>query len=426
MKTLKHIAVSGLALSMLLSPTPTKATSFVTTLAEGLITKGWRRTTSVTGVSRPLFHQSKRGYTKRSSLPEEHLKPGQTYGFGTYDSLFKHILSDEEITSPFLRAFLPDMNILSAKRLDDHMNPLLELQNLREFVNKAETNQTALDLVKSSDVHVSFQGKEAEKVQRHDKGTLFLHKILDHFEDIKTAFPLPKYKGSMDFVCEMGQRDFAIVEMQVVPQDYWDNRGLAYAAYVFGNQLKKGDHWRNLKKVIAVNILGDREGNKPHWKTPEFVRHYKFQDQTRVSRFIDGIELIQYSIANAPQDMGNQAQKDWVTYFKRGHWMTKEEVQATIKTPEVLKAFELSELNKLPWEVRKAYEEEDLEYDRYSIHTEEIAQEREEKGKIEGKKEREKEIALEMLKKDMDITLISELTGLTEDEIRTLDSENKN
>lgn len=421
MKILKHIAISGLALSVLLNPTQTKATSLLSSLTEGLLTKGLRRTTSILKGPGPLFYQDKSFYSTKttSDLTSRQVSTsGQVYGFGTYDALFKYVLSNEEIAPPFLRAFLPGMNIVSAKRLDDHMNPLQELQNLREFVNKTETNQTALDLVRASNVHVVFQGNETEKARKHDRGTLFLHKVLDHFGDIKNAFPLPRYKGTMDFVCESDKREFAIVEMQVVPQDYWDYRGLAYAAYVFGNQLKKGDHWRDLKKVVAINILGNKDGNKPHWKTPEFVRHYKFQDQTRASRFIDGIELIQYSLANAPQSIEDQAQKDWITYFKRGHVMTKEEVQATIKTPEVLKAFELSELNKLPWRIRAEYDEEDREYDRYSLHTKELVQ--------DGKKEQKEEIALGMLKKDMDVTMISELTGLTEEEIKSLESEKKN
>ena len=71
------------------------------------------------------------------------------------------------------------------------------------------------------------------------------------------------------------------------------------------------------------------------------MRHYKVQEQLhQPAQFIDGIELVQYSIMNSPEALPSQDAQDWVTFFKRGHLMTEEEVESTIKTPEVLQAFE--------------------------------------------------------------------------------------
>ena len=59
----------------------------------------------------------------------------------------------------------------------------------------------------------------------------------------------------MDFVCLLDTGDYAMVEMQVIPQNYWDRRALAYVAAFYGNQLRKGGKWEHhIKKVIGVNI----------------------------------------------------------------------------------------------------------------------------------------------------------------------------
>lgn len=53
-----------------------------------------------------------------------------------------------------------------------------------------------------------------------------------------------------------------------------------------------------------------------------------------------------------------QARRDWLIFFSRAHLMTEQEVQETIKTPAVLKAFEMIKLSNLPPDVREAYEKE--------------------------------------------------------------------
>ena len=123
--------------------------------------------------------------------------------------------------------------------------------------------------------------------------------------------------------CELDSGDYALVEMQVVPQNYWDRRALAYAANIYGSQLRKGGKWKDLKKVIYVNILGGGREGKRHWvKDRDFMRHYKFQDQfcQGKKRFIDGIKLIQYSIMNDPTiPLDSQEKKDWLTFFRDAH-----------------------------------------------------------------------------------------------------------
>ena len=54
------------------------------------------------------------------------------YGIGTFDALFKYVLINDTIRVSFLNAFLPDVNVKSSTRLDEHMNPIQQLQLVRD------------------------------------------------------------------------------------------------------------------------------------------------------------------------------------------------------------------------------------------------------------------------------------------------------
>jgi predicted transposase/invertase (TIGR01784 family) len=237
-------------------------------------------------------------------------------------------------------------------------------------------------------------------------------------------------------VCQLSTGDYAMVEMQVIPQDHWDRRALAYAAAFYGNQLFKGDEWKHIRRVVGVNILGGGKDNLVHWKdTPgQFIRHYKIQEQLHLpARYIDGIELIQYSIMNARGiSLEEKEMQDWITFFSKAHYMSEEDVHEQITTPAVLRAFELSKIQKLPREVLVSYEEQDRDYDRYSEHTHGlITQSRDEghaaghaAGRVEGIEEgrilEKITLAREMIAHRLEVNLIMEIAKLTREEIEAL------
>jgi predicted transposase/invertase (TIGR01784 family) len=355
----------------------------------------------------------------------------QVYGITTYDAIFKYVLSEDSIRPSFFHAFLPGLDIVSSVRLDDHMNPVQSFQLLRQFIHKKTTRQTMKTL------RPGFAVVD-EQQKKLNKATAFLQEISDRFEEIQMAFPKPKFDGTMDFVCALSNGEYALIEMQVIPQDYFDRRALAYVASFYGNQLNKTESWKDLKKVIGINILGGGKDQMQRWpeSEDEYVRHYKFQDQLNgQNRIIDGIELIQYSIMNSPKEALTEEQEDWLTFFKRGHTMTEEEV-SKIKTESVRIAFKRAVVNDLPRIVRKQYEEEDTQYERYSEFTDKQVEEGIRKGREEGRAEgREEGIligeergehkkAIEMAKKmkkaGFSATEISEFTGLSRQEINEI------
>jgi len=348
----------------------------------------------------------------------------QVYGVATYDALFKHVLSNTAVRPSFFNAFIPDLKIMSSERLDDHMNPIHSLQKLREFLHSKETTKTAQRLHSISDLSVMTPSiLAAGKVELDDSGTAFIKEILGRFSEIQTAFPKEKYSGTMDFVCKLENKEYALVEMQAVPQNYWDRRALAYVAAFYGNQLSKGSEWKDIRRVIGINVLGGGRDNLQHWvDTPtEYIRHYKMQlqekedskDSKAPKRYIDGMELIQYSIMNAPKTIFNdREQQDWITFFRDAQYMTETDVEKQISSPAVLEAFKLSRLKELPPIVRARYEAEDKDYERYSDHTNDMVKKGEKAAKIE--------IASEMLADSEPIAKIIKYTRLSKAEIKAI------
>lgn len=338
----------------------------------------------------------------------------QVYTIPTYDAAFKRVLSSDSVRSSFLHAFIPNVVIQSSERLDDHMNPVPKLQLLRQFLHDKGTSDVAKRLSKNGSHAVVVSGAKKLSLKEDRRATAFLNEIVGRFDEIQSSFPPLRFDGSMDFVCRLDSGDYALVEMQVIPENNWDRRALGYVAAFYGNQLNTGGQWKHIRKVIGVNILGGGRGDKVPWRDApdQCMRHCKFEDQLNgKGRFIDGIELIQYSVMNAPM-VDDQEKNDWMTFFQRAHHMTEEDVAARIKTPAVLEAFELAQISKLPAEVRASYEAEDEKYDRYSMHTAEIRQAAEIKGKME--------VALKMIKRGHPLHEIAEDTGLSSEDIKSI------
>ena len=147
------------------------------------------------------------------------MKKGQVFGIVTYDALFKWVLSADSIRPSFFHAFIPNIVVQSSERLDDHMNPLQELQLLRHMINDGEITNLVASLKEGKpklEVHIADS--------YHEKATEFLKSILHHFDDIQYSFPRPRFDGTMDFVCKLDTGEYALIEMQIVPQNHWDQR----------------------------------------------------------------------------------------------------------------------------------------------------------------------------------------------------------
>ena len=288
----------------------------------------------------------------------------QIYGIPTINSLFQYVLSESSIRLSFFNAFLPNMGITSSEPLDNH-----------GWLNKQSTKKCIKNLREED---LTIEVHTGHKTVHYNKSTTKLFTdFIQHFEELARAFSLPQYDGSMDFVCVLNNGELALVEMQVLPQDFWDRRALALAALVFGWQLKRGDDWRQLKRVVGLNILGGGSDDRGHWldASHQYTCYYKFTEQIHQEdppRFLDGIELIQYSLKNAPAELDSQEKQDWLLFCKQAHIMTEEDVKKQIKTPAVLQAFDLAKIQNMPTNIRDNYKADELKYGKFSIHIQDV------------------------------------------------------
>ena len=363
--------------------------------------------------TRALTKLSARFFASKPSAPSadvEKFGGRQTFGIPTTDALFKHVLNHEDNRNSFIHALVPNMKFLHSTRLDDHLNPLTEYQNLRKFFHKPDTAKVFRKLREEPDsfvvckpsrsnlkhainVETAIDSLNAKLAQ--DPRTKKCHlEFANHFDDFKAAFPKMKYNSQMDFVCPTDQGEYALVDMQVLAEDKWDLRALAYIAAFYGNQLRKGGTWCDIRKVIGLNILGGGNGGEVHWKnTPgQFERYYKFQEQYHkktCESYLEGIDLFQFSLTNAPDNLDSfrRDKQDWIRYFKYASQMTEKDVESQIQTPAVLNAFKMANLSRLPREVKSAYDTENALYARVSEHTARRVAEGEAKGEAKGRAE---------------------------------------
>ena len=162
-------------------------------------------------------------------------------------------------------------------------------------------------------------------------------------------------------------------------------------------------------------FLLQKAAAQAHWTdtTGQYVPDYNFQEQLDKDtqglsqRYIIGMELVQCSIMNAPDDALRVSEKqDWIT------------------TPGVLQAFESARLGNLPGEVRERFVAEDLEFDRYSDHTNELVREAVGEAVREAVRESERKIASEiarkMLVRGRPLEEIVEDSGLTKEEVEVI------
>jgi predicted transposase/invertase (TIGR01784 family) len=208
-------------------------------------------------------------------------------------------------------------------------------------------------------------------------------------------------------------------EIQIRHEEYFSERSLHYVCTRFCanysrtgamKQLSDGSYLRysSLKPVYALNILG-----YPHFPgDDDALRVFTLYDRERHKSFdIEYLTIAYFELKKSRIETANQ--RHWQKYFLTG--------EAPDDAPEYIK--------KAAWVIEKAnltQEERDM-YDQVEkwqeIHKNEIYSAHLEgklEGKLEGEKTKSIAIALNALQMGMTIADISQLTGLTEDEIRKL------
>lgn len=226
-------------------------------------------------------------------------------------------------------------------------------------------------------------------------------------------------KFILDIKAELDDGTITDIEMQTADERNIEERSTAYTGRMVSEQLQAGEEYTKLNKVIFIGIL-DFE----HYKRNSYyhVARQRF-DKIEEEYFVDMGYKEQEEIASKYVEMHYI---ELPKYFKKNPsmktkldewlWLFSEDEEkmemVKRKNKKVKKAMNTLERISLDPKEREMYE---------SIQTEEFLQRISENNfREEGRKEGKVEVAKKMLRKNMKIKEIADITDLTEEEIKEI------
>lgn len=232
-------------------------------------------------------------------------------------------------------------------------------------------------------------------------------------QDVMLAKKVKEDKyGVLDIKAKLNDNIEVDIEMQVVDYGNIIERTTFYSSKMIASQLKLKEEYKEIRPVIIVAIL-----NFDLFEFEEYITKSVTVADKHRDKIIN--KLITYYYIELPKFRNKKVSLDnkvnqWLTFIdskdegRIGEAMSKNEnLKKANEELEVLSADE--EARELA-EFRESSLREMASAIRYG----------QDKGKTEGRNERNIEIAKSMLKENIDINVISKVTGLSKDEIEKI------
>ena len=216
--------------------------------------------------------------------------------------------------------------------------------------------------------------------------------------------------GVLDIVTELDGKEKCNIEMQLIDKNNIIERMLYYWSKMYTRQIKTGDDYKKLEKTIVILIA---DFNIKGLEEVEYHSTWKIIETNSVKKLIltDKFEL---DIIELLKIKGRENEKDqlldWLVFLENPE---SERVTRKMEENENLKEA-VEKLNKINEDekMQRIIElREKAIRDEHAIYA---------KGIDDGAKEREIQIAKNMIKKGMNVADIIEITGLTKEEIEKL------
>ena len=242
---------------------------------------------------------------------------------------------------------------------------------------------------------------------------------LSYLPNEKLPISLGDRKAIFDIYCTNENGEQFIVEMQKAEQKFFKDRTVFYSTFPIQEQARNKDRFWDfqLKSVYTIGIL-DFEFEE---SDPGKYRHdVKLTEQETQKVFYDKLTYIYLEMPKFQKTV-----KELETHFDKWMFVLKnlpklDRIPVEIKEKIFLKLFETAEISKLKPDEYKQYEASVNAY-RDILNIKNTAFDKGKiEGRIEGKIEGKIEDAVKMLAIGLDVSLISEITGLTEKEIKGL------
>ena len=226
-------------------------------------------------------------------------------------------------------------------------------------------------------------------------------------------------KAIFDLHCQNSKGEYFIVELQKAKQNYFKERSIYYATFPIQQQAEKGDWDFKLEAVYTIGILDFEFDEDKHEPEKQVVHRIQLKDQNN-KVFYDKCSFIYLTLPQFTKtaDELETDQDKWFYLFKNLHKL--DDIPSKLKEAIFVNFFEKAQIARFTPLEREAYEDS-LKYYRDLKNSIDTAKdEGKAEGKAEGRQERELEIARNMLAKGLDDELITQMTGLSIEQIARL------
>ena len=237
------------------------------------------------------------------------------------------------------------------------------------------------------------------------------------------GFTMSNKSVRLDLRCTGEDGTRFIVEMQCYRQMNFFRRCVEYAAKIYDSCSERGDgHGYDIPPVYFVGLLNtgvpkfDRS-DSAIWKN-RYMSEYTFREKESHEVADETIFLIFVELDRFDKKLGECVSMADKWYYSLKHMGTLDRLPEELRTKMFERLFEACEIAKFTPKEKLKYEHDMMTERDYTNILNTCRAEGEAKGKAEGLVEGKIEVARAMKAKGLDIALISELTGLPEEEIR--------
>ena len=269
-----------------------------------------------------------------------------------------------------------------------------------------------------------FGSEEHKDILIHFINDILELKDNNQIEDVEYLSPIQtpeiavKKQSIVDVLCRDKNGVQIIVEMQVAPTKGFEKRAQYYAAKAYSRQLNKGkdNKYQNLKEVIFIAIADciifpDKE----EYKSDHIILDKNSYEHDLKDFSFTFLELPKFK-KDKIEDLDGIVEK-WCYYFKHADETSEADLKKLIGSDLVIEqAYDI--LNQFNWSEPElfAYEKE-IKRIRDNIAAMDYQLDQ---AKAIGEAIGVKKTAINMIKKNLDNSLISSVTGLSIDEILKL------
>jgi len=239
---------------------------------------------------------------------------------------------------------------------------------------------------------------------------------LNYLKTEYVGYTLSDRKAVFDIYCENEKGEKFLVELQKTKQKFFKERTLYYSTLPIREQAVKNNWDFSLKAVYVIAIL-DFVFEEDKNETEKFRYDVKFTDIDTKKVFYDKLTFIYLEMPKFKktiEEIETRYEK-WLYVIRNLNILNR--VPDKLREKIFDKVFETAEIAKFTPEQVRSYEESLNVFRDIKNSIETAKEEGLKEGEIKGKIE----IATKALKKGLSIKDISELTGLTETEIKKIE-----